>query len=234
MGTPAGDYRNWKRSSLAVGCVFARLLANREYEHGQKIVTVGASTTPERIATSVANQVSKLLQDSDVTAACVLLPKVTELRLLVRAMMALGDKPDWVMSKAMMHHPPVGDLVALGLTRNIPSPHYGTLPSEALVFGDFDIFPATRRAPVVALELFVGVPLEFDPKDDVTLASKANLAHILTPSLTASARANMLALSGKARKASLQLAEDQLDLRAKAKVSLVVPLDVARELDCVP
>src|ERR1019366_6806679 len=95
------------------------------------------------------------------------------------------------------------------------------VPSEALALGPFDAFPATRMAPVTALEIFVGTPLPLDPKKK-TPTTKANLAHVnVTPPLDQTQFAKTWTKSEVARLASLGGVDD---CRAKARVAFVVPL----------
>lgn len=231
MPTAKSDYLKWKRDSAAVGCAFARLISARRAEHRQEIVTVTASTTPARIAASVDKQIDKLVLKQEVHAGVLLLPGVTTLEMTAQVVLTLSSRPGWSLAKDLLSHPTAGQLITLGLTRNIPTSGGSHLPSEVLVFGDFPVFPPTRRSPVVAMELFVGVPLDYDPKDGVSVATRANLAHLETPSLDGGARQNMINLSGRMRKRSLGVDED---LRAKARVSISIPIALAQALGCWP
>src|SRR5262249_49743225 len=103
-------------------------------------------------------------------------------------------------------------------------------PSEALVLGNFDGFPATRRAPVTALEIFVGVPRAMDPKTGEP-SKKANLAHVELVLPTSDAAQNMWDKSVEGRLTSLGGVDD---VRAKAKVAFVVSSALAESLGCAP
>jgi len=131
---------------------------------------------------------------------------------------------------AALPPPPAGDLVAIHIARLLP---FGETwcPSEVLVLGPFDGFPATRRAPVTAMEVFVGPPLPFDPKSHLP-TTKANVAHMKLPdAITAKMIDKMWEKSGLDRELSLGTKDDN---RAKAKVSFVVPGDLARQMGCAP
>jgi hypothetical protein len=110
---------------------------------------------------------------------------------------------------------------------NIGSEGATTCPSEALVLGPFRVFPSTRKAPVVALELFIGEPRPMGPLDDVA-TTKANLAHIELGLPMHKMFQTMWKNSIKGRTKSL----GGSDNRAKAKVTLVVPVTLARRLGC--
>lgn len=232
------DYLEWKRRNLAVACLFARMIANRPGDYGQHMAEVNASTSANRIAEGIARAVDRLLTDADVVAATILLPKVDSLPKLAEGLWALRHKTGWAVTSARLNHPPVGTVATVALTRQIPNGGGGMLPSEVLAFGPFSDLPATRRAPVAAIELFVGIPMAQDPKPPHDPPTKVNLAHIETPNLSADAYASMTTRTGKSRRKSLGLSLDEgatdQDLRAKAKVTLVLPEAIAVQLGILP
>ncbi|HKP22652.1 MAG TPA: hypothetical protein VJV39_02220, partial [Dongiaceae bacterium] len=133
---------------------------------------------PAAIANSIAAAITHAVADPAVSASALLLPEVTDLELLTQISLLLGGLPDWQTKTTELKGTPGGDVVAIHLTRMIP---FGAkqCPSEALALGPFECFPATRRAPVTALEIFVGEPSEFDPKKGPGHPTeKANVAHM--------------------------------------------------------
>jgi hypothetical protein len=231
------DYIEWKRKRDEVACLFARVLAAGETSHGQRIEEIDASATSAAIAKSIDERVAKLLADTDCTNAVLLLPNVIDLERFTAAVLQLNGKAHWKVTPSMLADPPGGDVVAIAITRDIPGPIGNMLPSEVLAFGTFPGFPVTRQAPVTAMELFVGTPLVLDPKDGKTPSTKANLAHIPIPALSSPIFNNMMKKTGERRKKSLGIGEPPLppeDMRAKAKVSFVIPLELALKLGCAP
>jgi hypothetical protein len=227
--SPQARYIEWKRKEEAVACLFARMLATGEPNYGQRIAIIEA-TAPSRIAISISNKIAGLISDPKANAAALVFPNVNTLEQLARGMLALKGRADWDVTTSALPSPPGGDIVAVAITRNIPF-NGGMLPSEALVFGPFDEFPRTRRAPVTALEIYVGIPMQLDPKDGKTPSTKVNLAHIDIPSLSQLAHDRLKEMTGKRRLSSLG---EINDMRAKAKVSFVMPLALATTLGCAP
>lgn len=100
------------------------------------------------------------------------------------------------------------------------------------MLGDFACFPNTRRAPVTAMELFVGEPLGYDPKTRVPgPVTRANLAHLEVYFATEGARLKAWDDSAAGRTQSLGGIDDP---RAKARVTFVIPMDMADALGCAP
>lgn len=225
MASAKDGYLDWKRKTPDMGCVFARLIANTPERYGQRVETVGAASTPTRVAGSICSRIDRMLDDPGTSAGTLLFPGLTDLEGLAKALLALHGRPGWTVGTTPLIHPEAGDLVAVSLVRSIP---FGetTIPSEALVLGPFAEFAPTRRAPVVALELFVGRPLGADPKTGQPTA-KANLAHIEIPAPTPAFYARMWERSQAGRLKSLGGVDD---VRAKAKVAFVMPLDMAKKL----
>ena len=161
-------------------------------------------------------------------AVAMTFPYLTSLEDVARAMLALGQIPKWVVTATKITPPPTGEYVALNITRQIPFGS-GVCPSEALVLGPFDDFPPTRKAPVTALEIYVGAPRPNGPLDDAP-TTKANLAHI---ELNLPSHATFEMMWESSKKGRL----DSLggpDNRAKAKVSLVLPMSMAQLVGCAP
>jgi hypothetical protein len=169
--------------------------------------------------------------DKKASIATLLLPDITTLAKLASVALELRSHPKWQVTTTALRGSPVADLVAVHVVRDIPF-QSTACPSEALVMGPFKEFPPTRRAPVIALELFVGPPLPRDPKTHKP-TTKANLAHAdLTDTELDSAQIDMMWESSRvARLKSLGNREDD---RAKAKVSFVIPAALARRLGCEP
>ncbi len=120
-------------------------------------------------------------------------------------------------------------MIAFGLSHEVSLVTGATVPSEALVLGPFEEFPATRRAPVTALEIFVGNPPVQTRYGDPTL--KANLDLIpVDPPIPQVAFNNMWETTKELRSTSLGGIDD--DPRAKAKVSFVISAALAKRLGC--
>ncbi|WP_421997864.1 hypothetical protein [Reyranella sp.] len=221
------DYLDWRRKP-AVGCMFARFLAARYGDHPQRIVSVPTGRGAVRAAADLATKVEMLVSDPEVSAATILLPGISDLEEAARVMLGLRDHAQWSVTTGMLAPPPPQQMVTMHIARQIPFGS-GTCPSEALVLGPYVEFPTTRRAPITALEIFVGVPLDNDPKTG-TPTVKANLAHIELESLPAATFDKLWERSIEGRKGSL----GGDDNRAKAKVSMVVPLVMAQQLGCLP
>jgi hypothetical protein len=228
--TPKEQYLHWKRTNSAVGCRFARLMAITPSEYGQRIeVASGASAQP--LAVAIDGFVKKHIADPDASALTILLPETNSLPTIVGVALALTPLAGWAVTR--WHEPtaPGGAAVAFGIARDVALASGTLVPSEVLALGPFDVFPATRKAPVTALEIFVGTPLALDPKKK-TPTTKANLAHVnVTPPLDQKQFANAWTKSEEARLASLGGTED---CRAKAKVAFAIPLSLAQSLGCAP
>lgn len=222
-------YLNWRRTA-AVGCVFARRLAGKPKKYGQRFVQIHKRDNTARSVRRIATTVSEFIDDESVSAAVFLFPYVTDLDRIAEIMVALGEEPEWVTEPTKL--PPrrrTGELVALRVVRNIP--FEGKLwPSEALMFGDFPEFPPTRRAPVTALELFVGEPIPGGPRGQ-DKKERANLAHIRLDDLPDHEHFLQMWENSEAGR-TRALGGDVDDTRAKAKVTLVVPPDLAHRLGC--
>jgi hypothetical protein len=219
-------YLKWRREP-GVGCMFARMIAGKPDRYQQVLYEVGASS-PRTAAVNIAKRIETLVSDPNVSAAALLLPKVRSLETLLSITLALRDQPKWTVTMTTLANPPAGPLVAVHINRLIP---FGAsaCPSEVLVLGPFEEFPNTRRAPFVAMELYVGEPRPEDPKT-LQPTTKANLAHIEMNLPTHKAFESVWKKSEEGRRASL----GGEDSRAKAKISFVVPLALAQKHRCVP
>jgi hypothetical protein len=200
-------------------------------EYGQRIEEVSKSQNPQRVATAIAGRTDELVADKSVSAATLILPGITTMEGLSNVALALRDHPKWKVTTTKLPEPPTGNLVAVHIVREIP---FGEewCPSEVLVLGPFKVFPPTRRAPVTALEVFVGDPMPNDPKTHKP-TTKANLAHmdLSDTDLTLNVIDRMWLRSEIGRRTSVGNVEDN---RAKAKVSFVIPVSLARKLGCEP
>lgn len=228
------EYLEWRRG-LPVGCVFARLMSKRPANFGQVVEEIRGAA-PANVAAVIAARVDEFVADEAVVAAAFVLPEITTLRALTEMALALRAHPKWLVRTSRLEPPPNSDLVAVAILRELPLDDESRL-SEALVLGEFEVFPPTRRAPVTALELFVGVPLRQDPKTHQPI-NRVNLAHIdlldadtINVDLAPPAIDSMWAKSKEGRLRSLGGVEDN---RAKARVSFVIPASLAHELECAP
>lgn len=221
------DYLKWRKKP-PVGCVFARLLASRHSDYPQRIETIPTGRTPDRAATDIAQHIDVLVANPDVTAATLLFPDVKSLEHTAQIMLALGNLPHWTVSTNTLQPPPGRPMVTVHIVREIPFGR-ATCPSEVLVLGPYQEFPPTRRAPITALEMYVGEPRTDDPKTGAP-TTKANLAHIEMNLPSHTAFESMWDKTVEGRKRSL----GGDDNRAKAKVSFVIPLGMARRLGCAP
>jgi hypothetical protein len=220
-------YLEWRRRG-SVGCMFARMIAGKPRRYRQILYEVGAGN-PKVAAVNIAKRIEALVSDPTVSAAVLLLPKVRSLETLLSIALALRDQPKWDVTMTTLANPPAGPMVSVHIIRAIP---FGdaTCPSEVLVLGPFHEFPNTRRAPLVAMELYVGEPRPEDPKT-LQPTKKANLAHIEMNLPTHHTFQSVWEKSEKGRLASLGGIEDS---RAKAKISFVVPLTLAQKHRCAP
>ena len=229
--TSLAKYQEWKQLYSDVGCMFARYMARNPTRFGQRAEVVEGAT-PAIIAADVTARISRYVADPDTNVVTLVFPNLTTLRSLVDMTRALGAFPDWGLKTDVLKNTPVGDMLAFNLTRQIPFAD-STCASEVLILGDFPEFPTTRRAPITALEIFVGPPRPRDPKTDLP-TKKANLAHVDLPPLSGQPFANMWERSERGRRESLGCNADCdpicHDLRAKAKVAFVIPMALATSL----
>jgi hypothetical protein len=224
------EYLEWRHGE-AVGCVFARLIAIRPGNYGQKVEEIPSRGIPMQVASTIARRIDRFVSDNAVSAAALLLPDIATLEKLTQVAVALRTHPGWLVSFSVLQNSRAGDLVAARIVREIP---FGdtVCPSEALVLGPFPEFPLTRQSPVVALEVYVGEPMPQDPKTHQA-TTKANLAHMdlsRGADLDQHQIDRMWQSSIDARLKSLGVE----DSRAKAKVSFVIPASLAEQLGCTP
>lgn len=229
----AAEYLKWRRGP-AVGCMFARAMSHAPSDYRQVVEEI-AYDNPAVVAAAIATRVQQFVPDSAILAASFVLPSVGTLEQLLAMALALPNDPTWHVDAWQLDPPPAMDLAAIRIVRDLPFGN-GTLPSEALVLGNFEVFPNTRRAPHTALEIFVGEPAPQDPKEH-TPSTKANLAHIdfrdsnlINRDFKQDAVDTMWDKSRAGRLSSLGGVDDK---RAKAKVTFVVPKALAQKLGCV-
>lgn len=166
--------------------------------------------------------------DGEVASAFVF-PDLADLVLVTRFALSLAHQPDWTVTRSAMNGTPGGEVVAFNITRTIPRPA-GACPSEALMLGPFGEFPATRRAPVTALELFVGLPPA--QQQNGQPLTKAHLALVPLDDLP---HEKVFERMWKATKESRLRSLGEIDdPRAKAKVAFVIPVALATQLGCLP
>ena len=225
--TPQKQYEHWKAKSSAVACRFARFIGRNPSRFGQVVKTLNAQASPKIIAAAIERVVSGQIATGETKALAIVLPKIETFDKLVAAMGALGELNHWSLETKAISHPDGANYIAFSLRRDIPTANGGSMPSEVLVFGNFDHFPATRRAPYVAIEMYVGFPSDSDPKTGEP-ATKATLAHITMPAMTDETLDNLWEQTRVARLESLGGIDDP---RAKAKVSFVAPVPVQANIE---
>jgi hypothetical protein len=226
---PLERYRRWKRFQPDVGCVFARYMANKPNEFGQRAVLINGHKA-SAVAAEIAIRVTEFIDDPTIVAGALVLPELTTLTRVVRVALALANRGEgaWKVTRAILRETPVGDVVAFNVVRRLPMTH-STCPSEALLLGPFNEFPNTRRAPVTALELFVGVPPTHKHSGEST--KKVHLADVPIPLPAESVFNSMWERTVEARRKSLGGVNDE---RAKAKVTFSIPMSLATKLGCKP
>lgn len=225
--SPEKRYLKWRRQP-AVGCVFARLTANNPARYEQRVYRVPGDD-PQKIAAGIEAIVGPAIVDPKTSAVVLIFPDLRSLEAVARAMLALNAIPGWKVMRSKLVRPPSMQAIAFNIVRDIP---FGrrSLPSEALVFGPFAPFPPTRKAPVTAMEIFVGKPRPKGPLDDVPV-KKANLAHM---ALNLANHAMFIRMWNNSHVGRTRSLNGRKDNRAKAKVSLVIPSVMAWKLGCAP
>jgi len=131
------------RSRAFLGVPQRGLAANssRHEEFGQHIEVV-RSRTAKGVARRIEGSTHAAVQDTSVAALTLLFPAVTELTTLIDVALLLGKEHGWRVTRTSLPNARCGPVVAFGMAREIP--FGGTaVPSEALVLGGFDVFPAT-------------------------------------------------------------------------------------------
>ena len=192
---------------------------------------------PATLAAAIEKHADAHIASADSSVLTIVLTNVTTLDVLVGIAQALGATAHWNLSLRKLentkkHAAHIGFVI----NRMIPF-GYTQLPSEGLFLGPFYEFPKTRRAPVVAFELFVGEPLPNDPKTKQP-STKANLAHISIPAAAPGMFETMWTNTKKGRRRSLEIGvsvedADEVptnidDLRAKAKMAFAIPASTAK------
>lgn len=232
--TPREAYRSWKRS-FDVGCVFARYLAVKPKEFGQRLEVVDGDH-PVRLAGKIERRVGKLVNaaatqtavgDGIPSEAIFLFPDVVKLHTLVEIAGALDSRPGWHVKRWLEANTPGGRVVAFGMARDVPLASGRLVPSEVLIAGPFDEFPKTRRAPVTGFEVFVGTPSEKDL--DGNDRKKANLADVPVD-IPQPIFGRNWDQTRKDRRKVLGVADGEDDVRAKARVAFVIPETLATSL----
>lgn len=224
---PLARYRAWKHKSTAVGCVFARYMAAKPKEFGQReALVVGRDSGV--VANEIASLTTAWVEDNTALAATIVFPDITDLRSLVEVSLALASQEHWTVTRSLLPASPVGAVVAFNIVRDIPMAT-AWCPSEVLILGPFSEFPNTRRAPVTALEMFVGEPPTHQRSGKPT--TKAHLADVPVELPAPAVFANMWDRTIALRLQSLGGTEDN---RAKAKISFAIPVALANSFGCAP
>lgn len=219
-------YRSWKRQP-AIGCKFARLMARKPERFGQRESVIRGSDA-NVVARAIAQQVASDVDDPKIQATTIVLPDVPDLAALTAIALALRGEPKWTVTTRVLSGTLAGDVVGFNMLREIPFAD-SVCPSEALILGPFEEFPNTRRAPIVALEVFVGVPPPTQPDGSPT--TKGHLADARIEDVRATAFQAMWDGSIDGRRVSLGGVDDA---RAKAKVAFVIPTALAQSMGCLP
>jgi hypothetical protein len=224
------DYLRW-RLGAGVGCFFARSITARgPAKYRQKVEVITGMVSAVALASEIADIVGNAVADKAVAASTLVIPALDTLPKLVDTSLALGDLQHWRVSRSLLQQTPGGDMVAFHITRMIPFDSV-ECPSEALVLGPFPCFPTTRKAPVTAMEIFVGEPMPHDPKlGPGHPTTKANVAH-MDMNTQPEFWDIMWKKSVEGREKSLGTKNDD---RAKAKVAFTIPVTLAKQLGCEP
>jgi hypothetical protein len=209
--------------------MFARNMSIDPPRWGQTFRVVPTGSTPIKVAENLAKCVDDLIADNKVTGAGLVMPMLATLEETVKVMLALGVLPKWSVIPGKLNNEVVGELVSLRIARRIPFGN-GECDSESLVLGNFPEFPPTRRSPLTVMEIYVGEPLQSDPKSGKP-TEKANLAHMIARDKYPGNFDSVWQKSMEGREASLGRKDDN---RAKAKVTLVMPVPMAKKLGCAP
>lgn len=238
----ADDYLNWRRGP-PIACSFARLMSSKPKDFGQIVEEIPAKLTPAQIAATIIARTDQLVAEPRALAAAFVLPGVKKLAALTEMALALRTNARWHVDFEKLEPPPVMDIATVRIVRDLPFENK-TLPSEALILGDFPIFPKTRRAPVTAFEIYVGEPAPQDPVKH-TRSTKANFAHIdlrdrdlINRDVPQSLIKGMWDATRANRRISLGLPPKEVDPnaddnRAKAKVTFVIPMALATKMGCM-
>ncbi len=225
--SPIEQYKKWRREP-AIGCMFARTITIRPSAYEQVFESITSASTAARTAEKLAKRVDALIADKSTSAAALVLPDLDTLEGVARVMLGLADQPGWAVTVTPLENEVVGAMVAIRVVKEIPFGN-GSCVSETLVLGPFAEFPATRRSPLTAMELFVGEPLPNDPKTGAPTV-QANLAHIPAREILGDEGFDKVwKKSEEGRERSLGTKKDN---RAKAKVTLTIPPSLARSLGC--
>jgi hypothetical protein len=206
--------------------MFAQMMSAKPSRYGQvvELVPVG---DPATVAGAIARRVDEMVADRTIAAAALLLPEGISLEELTSFALALSGYPHWHVRTSALPTTPAGPMVALHIVREIPFAG-GVCPSEALVLGPFNEFPPTRRAPVVAFEIFVGDPPPYDYYGTPT--SKGNLASVALPMV----KPHTYSMVWKKSIAGRLASNNGEDSRAKAKISFVISPALAAKMGCTP
>lgn len=227
---PIDRYRQWKRFQPDVGCVFARYMANKPNDFGQRAAVIPGHKA-DVVAAEIETTVTEFVDDPTAVAGALVFPDLTTLTRVVRVAQALDGRDAWKVTRSILRKTPGGDVVAFNIVRQVPMGG-ATCPSEALLLGPFREFPNTRKAPVTALELFVGIPPTH--KHDGKPTKKVHLADVPIQLLQLPAESVFNSMWDRTTKARLQSLNGANDERAKAKVTFSIPMALATKLGCVP
>ncbi|MBS0221806.1 MAG: hypothetical protein JSR91_13800 [Proteobacteria bacterium] len=197
--------------------------------YGQRVELLSSTGAPAEVAKAIAAYIDSMLVDPQTQAAAIVMPDLTTLEKTAEVFLALASEPKWNVQRSLVQIDAANSVVAFNISREIPF-GAGTCPSEGLVLGPFEDFPATRRAPVTAFEMFVGEPLANDPGSGKP-SIKAHLAHMRMEFPTAKTFDVLWQATIKGRLASLGNVND---VRAKAKISFVIPANLAKAIGCMP
>lgn len=148
-------YRHWQRQGQ-IACKFARLIARNPAHHGVAatiIETGGDGALGGAATTHLERSFKAACTKPEVQALTLLFPYVESGPALVRLIRDLRALPAWEVTG----FPNPSDRHERVYVRITASIEDGVV-AEVLGFGPFDFLPATRRAPIAALELRTKAP----------------------------------------------------------------------------
>lgn len=224
---PLDRYRLWKSKNPDVGCVFARYMAMKPGEFGQREAVI-TGRNASAVAADIDGRITEFVDDPSAVAGTLVLPDLKTLADVVGVALALDGKGEWKVTRSLLEGTPGGDVVAFNVVRHVPMGDT-ICPSEALLLGPFKNFPNTRRAPVTALEMFVGIPPTHKHSGEPT--TKVHLADVPLQYPAPAVFNTMWESTRNARRKSLGGVDDA---RAKAKVTFCIPIALATKMGCMP
>ena len=141
-------YRDWQRR-VQVACVFARRIATQPRKFGVHTVVVKGDPVTEMTGAIDATAAAAKAARGTHEALTVLIPKLINSKVLVALCKRLGARnDDWTIT-ATFNPSDKLERVHVSLRYVLRT----DVHAEILGFGPFNFLPATRRAPISALEI---------------------------------------------------------------------------------